>query len=67
VALRSACPGSGCLGHCGDGARPSEAGPEVLVFTTQRELRAEDGTILPQLARVVVDSRGHIVKMAVTR
>jgi tetratricopeptide (TPR) repeat protein len=66
VALRSGCPG----GHCAGACRPRNTGSreiEALVFTTRRELRTEDGTLLPQVARVVVDPGGRIVKMAVTR
>lgn len=66
VALRSGCPGGRCAGTCG-GRNARSSGVEALVFTTRRELRAEDGTVLPQVARVVVDPRGRIVKMAVTR
>lgn len=63
--LRTCCPGGLCQGHC----RTARAknGPEALVFTARREVRTEDGTALPQVARVVVDARGRIIKMAVTR
>jgi Flp pilus assembly protein TadD len=67
VALRSGCPGGCCTGRCPTAQEQVAAGPEALVFSTRREIRAEDGTHIPQWARVVVDPRGHIVKMAVTR
>jgi tetratricopeptide (TPR) repeat protein len=67
VALRSGCRGGACTGRCHQGKGGPEAAPEALVFTAHRELRTEDGTVLPQVARVVVDPRGRIVKMAVTR
>lgn len=46
---------------------PDEEEAEALVFTSRREVWAEDGICIPQMARVVVNSRGRIVKMAVTR
>lgn len=65
--LSSACPGGICVSHCRGAKSPPQAGPEALIFTARRDIETEDGTCLPQVARVVVDSRGHIVKMAVTR
>ncbi|MGC8872841.1 MAG: tetratricopeptide repeat protein, partial [Chloroflexia bacterium] len=65
VALRSTCPGGGCTGACVQ-RKGSGSSIEALVFTSRRELRTADGALLPQVARVVVDSRGRIVKMAVT-
>lgn len=67
VALRSGCQGGACTGRCSKGARSPEAAPEALIFTAHREMRTVDGILLPQVARVVVDPRGRIVKMAVTR
>ncbi|HNQ99026.1 MAG TPA: hypothetical protein PKN52_03435, partial [Trueperaceae bacterium] len=67
VALRSGCQGGSCTGRCSKGARSPEAAPEALIFTAHREMRTVDGILLPQVARVVVDPRGRIVKMAVTR
>ncbi len=68
VTLRAGCSGEGCNGHCKvpKGTAPLPA-PEALVFTSRRELSTEDGCRLPQVARVVVDERGRIVKMALTR
>ncbi len=69
VSLRSGCAGGGCRGQChdrGDGGKAA-AGPEALVFSTHRQVQTEDGTAIPQWARVVVDPRGRIVKMAVTK
>jgi tetratricopeptide (TPR) repeat protein len=71
VTLSSACPGGICVGPCRGakshaGSGP-EASPEALIFSTHRDVQTEDGIHLPQVARVVVDSRGKIVKMAATR
>lgn len=62
--LCGCCPDGLCRGQCQAGAHGN--GPEALIFTTSRETRAEDGTAIRQVARVVVDPRGRIVKMAVT-
>ncbi len=67
VALRSGCAGGACTGRCHAAEHPAGPAPEALVFTAQQELRAEDGALIPQWARVVVDPRGRIIKMAVTR
>jgi hypothetical protein len=67
VALRSGCRSGACKGHCHQSKGGPDASPEALIFTTRRKLRTVDGIVLPQVARVVVDPRGRIVKMAVTR
>lgn len=67
VALRSGCAGGSCTGRCDGGKAAVQPGPEALVFSSHRDMRTEDGTMIPQWARVVVDQRGRIVKMAVTR
>jgi Flp pilus assembly protein TadD len=67
VTLRTGCPGDQCRGHCKKSKGQPEHNPEALVFTSERQVETEDGIYLPQLARVVVDTRGRIVKMAVTR
>ncbi len=67
VALRSSCPGTGCSGKCHSGKGQPAATAEALVFSTRREIQTEDGLSLSQWARVVVDTRGRIIKMAVTR
>ncbi len=66
VTLRSGCPSGSCNGRCRDDEQVSP-GPEALVFSTYRQVETEDGTTIPQWARVVVDPRGRIVKMAITR
>ncbi|MBN1485829.1 MAG: hypothetical protein JXA37_14035 [Chloroflexia bacterium] len=66
VSLQSGCSGNSCRGRCQE-AKAIPWGPEALVFTSRREMPTEDGLFLPQWARVVVDTEGHIVKMAVTR
>lgn len=71
VVLGSGCAGGGCCrpgnGRCHGGKAAGGNGPEALVFSAHRQVRAEDGTAIPQWARVVVDPRGRIVKMAVTK
>lgn len=68
VSLQSSCPGGQCAGTCKSHAQAEDSAvPEALIFTSRREVKTEDGLCIPQLARVVVDTRGRIVKMAVTR
>jgi hypothetical protein len=67
VALRSSCASGGCTGHCERAKETGEPGPEALVFSTHWEIRTEDSTVLSRVARVVVNPRGRIVKMAITR
>ena len=66
VALRSGCPTGVCRVCRAVSGRPEED-PEALFFTTRRQLRTEDGTVVMQWARVVVDPAGRITKMVVTR
>ncbi|MGC8958314.1 MAG: tetratricopeptide repeat protein [Chloroflexia bacterium] len=66
VALRAGCP-TGVCSVCRAVLNRAEPDPEALFFTSRRELRAEDGTRIPQWTRVVVDPGGRITKMVVTR
>lgn len=66
VVLRAGCP-TGICSVCRAVLNRAEPGPEALFFTSRRELQTEDGTRIPQWTRVVMDTRGRITKMVVTR
>ena len=66
VTLRAGCP-TGVCSVCRAVLDRAEPDPEALFFTSRRELRAEDGTRIPQWTRVVMDPDGRITKMVVTK